>query len=118
MELNGKNINRLIRYHQYRLKRNWKDICLKILAWIYLLSAFCIFANCFSYNIIIADKPLGYFIVVIKAVGYYALFVLVNHLLVGKIISHQILFVIEILAVLMLFSLLLTDARLENCLSF
>lgn len=68
----------------------------------------------FSYNVRHAVKPLGYFLVLLIISGIFLLYVAINHLLVRLVISHKILLIYDILALIMLISIMLSDLWAEN----
>lgn len=58
--------------------------------------------------------PLGYFLVLLIISGIFLLYVAINHLLVRLVISHKILLIYDILALIMLISIMLSDLWAEN----
>lgn len=58
--------------------------------------------------------PLGYFMVLLIISGIFLLYVAINHLLVRLVISHKILLIYDILALIMLISIMLSDLWAEN----
>lgn len=68
----------------------------------------------FSYNVRHAVMPLGYFLVLLIISGIFLLYVAINHLLVRLVISHKILLIYDILALIMLISIMLSDLWAEN----
>lgn len=114
MELNSTNIKRLVNIYKRYIERNWRNLLIRLLAYIYLFGAFGFIALYSSLNIRISTKPLGYFLVLSIILGFYLLYVIINHLLVRIVVSHKILFIFDLLTLIMLVCLFLSDMWTEN----
>lgn len=114
MELDSTNIKRLIRIFWRYIKRNWRILSIQAIGFVYLFGTFCYMALFFSYNVRVADKPLGYFLILMRTLGIYLLYVIINHLIVRMVISHKILLIFDVLAFIMLMSIMVSDLWLEN----
>lgn len=96
------------------VKNNWRILSIRVIAFTYLIGVYCYMALYFSYYVRIADKPLGYFIVSMRTLGIYLLYVVVNHLIVGFVVRHRILLIYDILAFIMLWCIAKSDIWIEN----
>lgn len=114
MELDSKNIKRLVNIFLHHIKKNWRILSIRFIAFVYLFGTFCYMALFFSYNVRLAVKPLGYFFVLLIISVIYLLYFVINHVLVRLVISHKTLFVFDILALIMLISINLSDSWAEN----
>lgn len=114
MELDSRNIKRLVNIFLHHIKKNWRILSIRFIAFVYLFGTFCYMALFFSYNVRLSDKPLGYFLVLLIISGIFLLYVAINHLLVRLVISHKILLIYDILALIMLISIMLSDLWAEN----
>ena len=109
MELDSTNIKRLMNVYWHYIKRNWRHLSVQFIALMYLFGVFGYMALFFSYNIRIADMPIGYFAVILITMGIYLLYVVINHLIVRLVFSHRILLIYDILALIMLLCIMLSD---------
>ena len=114
MELDSKNLQRLLKICLYRVIKKRKMLFWKSIAFIYLLGGFCFFSLYFSYNIRIAVKPLSYFILLFKTAGFFFLYVLINHLLIRTALSHKTLLIFDTLVFILLISIFISDGWAEN----
>lgn len=114
MELDSKNIKRLVSILLHNIKKNRRVLSIRFIAFVYLFGTFCYMALFFSYNVRVADKPLGYFMILLIMGATYLLYVTINHLLVRLVISHRILMIYDLLALIMLISIILSDAWAGN----
>ena len=73
---------------------------------------FSLFVQYFGYNLRIAIRPIS-FIIGITILAYLC-YVLINHLLVKKTITHKTLLIFEILLLLTLCSQFIADIYIEN----
>lgn len=85
-----------------------------LLAYLYLFGSFVFFALFFSYNVRIADKPIGYILILMIISCIYLFYVLLNHLLVRLVVSHKILLLFDMLTLIMLICVLLSDIWAET----
>ena len=81
----------------------------KILANIYLYGAYAAIFYNFAYHLDYMC-PLVILVIVVETLGYIIAYVLLNHLLVKRVVSHKILQTIEILLLLSLFLIFLSGA--------
>lgn len=84
----------------------------KIIAYVYMCICFSLFVQYFGYNLRIAIRPIS-FIIGITILAYLC-YVLINHLLVKKTITHKTLLIFEILLLLTLFSQILGDSKIDD----
>lgn len=77
------------------MKKTIKDLMLKIFAYLYLIAGYIYIIYYYSYEVRIQDKPLGWFFLNVGILDLLAVYVLINHLLVKKVISNRTLFIIE-----------------------
>lgn len=115
MELDSTNIRRLKNIFWHYLKKNRRILSVQFIALMYLFGGFSYMTLFFSYNVRIAVKPLSYFIITLIAMGIYLLYVVINHIIVRLVISHRILLIFDILALIMLISITVSDTWIENC---
>lgn len=81
----------------------------KILANVYLYLAYIvIFYNFISH--LRFNCPISIFIIIMETLGYLISYILINHLLVKKVISHKILMTMEIILFVSLFLVLFNGA--------
>lgn len=109
MELDSINIKRLIKIYRYYIEKNWRRLLIRFVAFVYLFSGFTFFALYFSYNIRIAAKPLGYFLILMITQGLFLLYILINHLLIRIVVSHKTLLIFDLLTIIMLVCIFLSD---------
>lgn len=114
MELNWSNIKRLVNVGLRYLKQNRCKVIVSILAYVYLLCAFCLMALFFSYNIRLAIMPLGYFVVIFWTIIAYFGYVIINHSLVRMAVSHKTLLIFDLLAFIMLVCIAISDIWAGN----
>ena len=87
---------------------------LQICAYLYLVTGYAYIIYNFSYIVRITNKPLGWFMLNVGTLDLFAIYVLINHLLVKKIISTKILYVFEVLLFIAFFTLWWSDIMYEN----
>lgn len=115
MELDSTNIRRLKNIYWHYLKKKRRILSVQFIALLYLFGGFSYMTLFFSYNVRIAVKPLSYYIITLIAMGIYLLYVIINHIIVRLVISHRILLIFDILALIMLISITVSDTWIENC---
>ena len=83
--------------------------------WLYIC-IFIIYSNgiFFSYKIRMLAKPIGLALLVVSTLGFYAVYIVINHLIIKKIISKKVLITIEILLLITLYALFESDIMFEN----
>ena len=114
MELDARNISRLFRIYIHNIKKNRVALAKRFIAYIYLYGLYSCMVMYLSYNIHIADKPLGWFLVTLKIWGMYILYVIINHLLVWRVVSGRILVVFDLLSLITLLCIFITDSWVYN----
>lgn len=114
MELDGRNIVRLIRFFGRHIKKNWKRILAKTLAYTYCYAVFCFMTIEYSFSIRIGAKPIGFFLAMMIGIALYLLFVLINHLIVRLVIPHKILFIFDSLLFAMMVCVTISDLWMEQ----
>lgn len=114
IQLDSKNITRLTKIFFYRIKKNRMIIAKRFFAYFYLFAGFCFFSLYFSYNIRIAVKPLGYFLILTMAVGLFLLYVLINHLIIRRAVSHKILLIFDFIVFILLICIFISDYWIES----
>lgn len=114
MELDSTNIKRLINIFWRYIKKNWRILSIQSIGFVYLFGTFCYMAIFFSYNVRVAVKPLSYFMILMITLGVYLLYVIINHSLVRIVIPHKILLIFDVLALIMLICIAVSDLLVEN----
>lgn len=114
LELDSKNISRLFKIGKYRIQKNRNTLFKRFIAFTYLFGVYTIMTLHFSYHIRIAVKPLGYLIILLIAVSVYTVYIIINHLLIQKVVSHKILGIFNILTLIMLLCLAISDGWASN----
>lgn len=85
----------------------------KIIAYVYLCVAFSLLVIFWGYNLRTSCRPLELFIMAVLTILTYLCYILINHLLVKKTITHRTLLLFDILLLLTLFSQILSDAHID-----
>lgn len=89
--------------------------CLKkAIGYIYVYSSYIAMVYFFSYKIRMLAKPIGLALLVVSTLGFYAVYIVINHLIIKKIISKKVLITIEILLLITLYTLFESDIMFEN----
>lgn len=114
IELDSKNLKRLYRIFLYRLNKNRKTVLSRCLTFLYLIGCFCFFALYLSYNIRIADKPLGYLLFIAISSGLFLLYLLINHLLLRRILTLKFILFNELLIAGLMICIFISDAWIGN----
>lgn len=114
MELDSKNIKLLFKIWSRYIKRNWRTLFGKFLAYMYLFIAYGFMTLYFSYNIRIAVKPLGFMAILLITIGAYFLYFVINHILIRLVISHKTLIIFDLLALIMLVCIAISDFWLSK----
>lgn len=114
MELDSKNIKLLFKIWSRYIKRNWRTLFGKFLAYMYLFIAYGFMTLYFSYNIRIAVKPLGFMAISLITIGAYFLYFVINHILIRLVISHKTLIIFDLLALIMLVCIAISDFWLSK----
>ena len=96
------------------IKRNWRTLFGKFLAYMYLFIAYGFMTLYFSYNIRIAVKPLGFMAILLITIGAYFLYFVINHILIRLVISHKTLIIFDLLALIMLVCIAISDFWLSK----
>lgn len=115
MELDSKNIKRLMDVFRGYVKNNWRTLLVRFVAYTYLFGIFCFIALYYSYNVRVSVKPLSYFFIVMTTLCIYLLYVIINHLLVRIVVPHKILLIFDLLTFMMLACISMSDSWVENC---
>lgn len=115
MELDTRNISRLLQIYMYRMKKNRKILIKRSIALIYLYGFYTCMILYYSYNIYIADKPISYFLLLLKSLGIYILYVAINHLLIRRVIQNRTLLIFDMLSLIMLFCIFITEGWVSSC---
>lgn len=114
MKLDSTNITRLINVLWRYIKKNWRVLAIKTIAFVYLFGTFCCMTLYVSYNVWVATKPLGYLFILLIITGAYLLYVIINHSIVRIVIPHRILLIFDILTFIMIISLMISELWIEN----
>lgn len=117
MELDNSNIKRLLKITIYNAKKNKRKLLMRIMAYLYLFGTFYFMALFYSYEIRDAVKPLGWFFLNMITLCFYLLYIVINHLLLSIVIPHKILLIFDLLTVIMLLSICVSDVLIENHIS-
>ena len=80
----------------------------------YLFIAYGFMTLYFSYNIRIAVKPLGFMAISLITIGAYFLYFVINHILIRLVISHKTLIIFDLLALIMLLCIAISDFWLSK----
>ncbi len=106
MELDSRNIKRLLRIQKHYIAKNWVSFLKKAVAYIYLCTVFAVMLTFFSYMVTHhVELEIGFALLVILCL--FPINLIVNHLIVRIAVSHKTLFIFEILTVLAIVSILL-----------
>lgn len=68
---------------------------IKGIAYFYLFASFMAFTIFYAYNLRLSPFALGFIIFIISIVLMYVVYIIINHLLLRKIISHKLLLIVE-----------------------
>ena len=71
-----------------------------------------------SYYVCIANKPLGWACMIAIALTYFIVYTVINHILIRKVISNKLLIIIEVLLIVSMLTLIISDVRYEEYLHF
>lgn len=96
------------------MSRNRNHLLKKGLAYLYLYAGYTFLCVYYAYSIRIAVKPISWFVISMFALGVYLLYVLINHLLIRIVIPHRILLIFDLVTLISLLSLFITDLWLNN----
>ena len=96
------------------ISRNRSYLFKKGLAYLYLYGGYAFLCMYYAYSVRIAVKPISWFIISMFALGVYLLYVLINHLLIRIVIPHRILLIFDLVTLIGLLSLFITDLWLNN----
>lgn len=114
MEIDAYNIKRLLKIYRRYITRNRRLLLLRFLAYVYLFGAFCFMALFFSYNNGRAINGLDSFFIFMLTCGLYLIYVIINHLIVRIVIPHKILFIFDLLALMMMLCINVSDFWVRN----
>lgn len=92
------------------MAEKWK----KVAAYGYLLVGYIVIEYNFSYGIRMTSKPIGSMLLVLFTLGYYLVYILLNHLLIKRFVSSKILIIIEIVLIITLVTLFYSDETFVN----
>lgn len=93
---------------------NLKKIILTIIVYLYLLMGYLYIIYNLSYHIRITDKLEGWAVLIVVSLMYFLAYVVINHILTKLIIPTRILIVIEVLLLLTMIILVISDAMYEE----
>lgn len=114
MELDSRNITRLFRICMHNIKKNRVILIERFIAYVYLYGVYSCMVLYLSYNVHIADKPLGWLLMTLRISGMYILYVIINHLLVWRVISGRILAVFDLLSLMTLICIFIADSWISK----
>lgn len=112
MELDSRNFKRLLRVWRRSLKRNYIQIILYFISYMYLYIGYIYIVLFVEYNIGDASRPIGYFLMLSYVILYYLIYILVNHIVVRRIVKHKTLFIFETLLFLSLVSIIVNELQI------
>ena len=112
MELDSKNLKRIIRVWRRSLKRNYIQILLHFISYVYLYFGFLYIVLYAIYNICGASRPIGLFLIFSYVMLFYLIYILINHIIVRCVIGYKILIVFDILLFLSLCSIILYELEI------
>ncbi len=87
---------------------------MRILAYLYLISGYSYIIYHLSYYVRVANKPLGWLLLIGNTIMYTFIYTILNHILIKKIVSKRTLIIIEIILILTMLVLLWSDIKFEN----
>lgn len=107
LELDSRNIARLIKILKYRIWKNKYHILKSIACYLYLFMSYTAIIYKFSYGIREIIEELGMYLLIRDTFYYLLAFFIINHLLIKKVVSNKIVLVIEIILLITLYILIL-----------
>lgn len=99
MELDNKNIHRLLRLVLYDIRKNAKQH----ISYVYIVLYYTCLLNYLSNSIFNVVWPLKPFFSLFVVIFFYLLFLIINHIFIHKYIGHIVLLLIEILLFISIF---------------
>lgn len=102
MEIDSRNIKRLIKIFNHRICQKKTVYVMRILSWLYLIGSYIYMLEYFKAGINESSRPLGWFFVVCVTILMYLVYVLLNHVIIKKFVKHKLLFTIELLLMISL----------------
>lgn len=85
------------------------EIFKKIGAYVLLYGGFLFIIICYAYNVRTASKPIGWFLLNMATLIVYLVYVLINHILVFRVVSHRVAWIFDSLLLCALLSILCAD---------
>lgn len=114
MELDLKNIKRLLKILKHRfLKRKYR-ILMTCVSYCYVYISYIAITYNFSYKIEVMAKPLGVFILILDTSIYFIVYMAINHIVIKRIIPQKTLCIIEFILFITLCVLWWSDLMFEN----
>ncbi len=114
MELDEKNIKRLVRFYGRYFVNNWRKLAVKIAAYAYLIGVFGFLATYCSYHFRIASEALSFLFTWLATSAIYLVYVILNHTVVSFAVNHKTLLLLELLTLVMIICIFTTNLRLHN----
>lgn len=91
-----------------------KSILKRIIVYFYEYVIFITLLVYYAYYINEASKPLGLFFLSLSAFAIYVVYITINHLFVKKVITHNILLIVESLLLVALLSIFYSNLMYET----
>lgn len=114
MELDLKNIKRLLKILKHRFLKSKYRILMTYVSYCYAFITYIAIIYNFSYKVHIAAKPIGDIILIIDTLIYLIVYMVINHIVINRIIPKKTLCIIEFILFITLCVLWWSDLMLEN----
>jgi len=102
MELDERNIRRLIRIRTHYIKKNFRNILLSIMAYLYLYGGFYYIVSYYAKGLLEYWYSLEFLLITGVTLLLYIAYLLINHLIVRFVIRHKILLIFDTLLLMVL----------------
>ena len=96
------------------MKKNVQQIIKYIFSYLYLILGYSFIIYFLSYNIRIANKLEGWAVLIVLVLMCLIVYLIINHLLIKKVLSNKLLINIEILLIVSIITLIISDFRYEE----
>ena len=96
------------------MKKKPNNIIIYLLSYLYIFIGYSYIIYYISYNIRIANKSEGWACIIAIALMCFIAYLVVNHLLMSKILSHKLLIITEALLFVSMLTLIISDLRYEE----
>lgn len=96
------------------MKGNIRKIIITIIAYLYLIIGYVYIVYNFSYLVRIANKPMGWAMVVGQTLLYIIAYVIINFVIIKRILNKKLLIVVGVLLVVTILALFFSDIQYEQ----